>query len=346
MTSPAFSRFLPDVAARLPWVGLAAGPTPVERLAGLGRLLGHDRLFVKREDRTDARYGGNKVRNLEFLLGDALARGARRIVTVAPLGSNFVAALAAQAAKVEIAVEVAHFVPARSPQIEAHAAFAAAHGARLSIHEGRRGLVPAALEALARCVAPGAYWIAPGGSNAVGTLGPLSAALEFADQVERGAAPAPEVVIVGVGTCGTMAGLLAGFALAGLRAHVIGIRCVDRLVCRRGRVAALANAALARLGRPPLIRAADVDLRDGFNSDGYGHADAAARAAAEALDATEGIRLDTTYTAKVVAALVHGARADAWTGRTVLYWHTFSPAALAARAARRVPDTVALDQPH
>jgi len=338
-THPAlFDRF-PDHAATLPWVCLGDGPTPVHPLARLGRQLGHAALHVKREDRTHGTYGGNKVRNLEFLLGEARAARAERVVTLAPVGSNFAAALAAQAPRVSLPVEIAQFAPARSPQIQAHARFAAAHGATLHVWDGRIGVVPAAAKALALRLQRGSYWIAPGGSSATGVLGPLNAALELARQVRSGATPAPDVVVLGVGTCGTMAGLMAGFAVSGLAARVVGIRCVDRLVCRRDAVARLANQALGRLGIGPRFRAADVDLRDGCNREGYGRASAADHDAIRAMSEEEGIRLDTTYTAKTVCGLQRMIADGELRGRSVLYWHTFSPAAIEWQERRSATGT-------
>ena len=69
--APALHAAVPRLAAGVPWVGLGAWPTPIEPL-------GED-LWVKREDRTAPRYGGNKVRTLEAMLGRARAAGATRI---------------------------------------------------------------------------------------------------------------------------------------------------------------------------------------------------------------------------------------------------------------------------
>src|SRR5687768_13597215 len=204
---PALFRFLPRLASSTPWVRLA-DRTPVGRLAVAGKRWRHGRLFVKREDRTAPLYGGNKVRNLEFILGEAIARKVSRVLTVAPLGSNFVAALAAQATRVGLDVEVEHFVPARSPQIDTHANFSAAAGAKLSLHAGRRGAVAAAgAAALKLITSKDTLWCAPGGSSVTGALGHLNAALELVEQVRAGEVPKPDAIVVGAGTCGTMAGL-------------------------------------------------------------------------------------------------------------------------------------------
>src|SRR5687768_9168153 len=94
---------------QIPYLNLVDRPTPVHLLAGVEELFGGVagvRVFVKREDATDLVYGGNKVRNLEFILADAMTKGAEKIVTLAPVGSNFVAALAVQTKRLGMPTEV------------------------------------------------------------------------------------------------------------------------------------------------------------------------------------------------------------------------------------------------
>lgn len=328
MSQPALFRFLPHLVASTPWVRLAER-TPVDRLSVAGKRWGHDRLFVKREDRTAPLYGGNKVRNLEFILGEAMARKASRVLTVAPLGSNFVAALAAQAARLGLGVEVEHFVPVRSPQIDTHANFSAAAGATLSLHAGRRGAVVAAgAAALRLATSKDTIWCAPGGSSVTGALGHMNAALELVEQVRAGEIPKPDAIVVGAGTCGTMAGLTAGFRLAGLDVQLIGVRCVDRIVCHSRAIARLANGVLARVGVPGKVRANEISLVDSPLDNGYGVPLGRAEELMASFEADEGIRLDTTYTSKVVSKLAELLISGEFKGKNVLYWHTFSPAAM------------------
>src|SRR5689334_18061668 len=84
--SLALERRFPVLAGRLPRRPLAALPTPVHRLAALGGDAGVADLWIKRDDRTGEPYGGNKVRKLEWLLADALARGHRTVLTTGALG--------------------------------------------------------------------------------------------------------------------------------------------------------------------------------------------------------------------------------------------------------------------
>ena len=87
MHDGALVRRFPQLIGRIPWVGLADLPTPIEPLHLPAAPPGAD-LWIKRDDRTAVPYGGIKVRKLEFLLGAAQARGARRLITVGAAGSH------------------------------------------------------------------------------------------------------------------------------------------------------------------------------------------------------------------------------------------------------------------
>ena len=79
-------------------LSLARIPTPVEHLSRLSAEVGAD-IFVKRDDLTGAALSGNKIRKLEFLFADALARGARRVYTCGGVQSNHARATAVAAAR-------------------------------------------------------------------------------------------------------------------------------------------------------------------------------------------------------------------------------------------------------
>ena len=73
---------------KLPRARLGFFPTPLCRLDRLSARLGIE-LYIKRDDFTGMNlFGGNKVRKLEFLLGEAAARGARYAVTYGATQSN------------------------------------------------------------------------------------------------------------------------------------------------------------------------------------------------------------------------------------------------------------------
>src|SRR3954453_10411694 len=101
MTERALFTRLPRLTDLVPWVELADGlPTPVEQI--------DDGLFVHRDDLTDSRYGGNKVRKLEFVVPIAQRRGGP-VLTAGGAGSHPVYATAVHAARLGLDVEAVRF---------------------------------------------------------------------------------------------------------------------------------------------------------------------------------------------------------------------------------------------
>ena len=78
---------------RLPRLRLVHGPTPLLHLDALDEIVGTE-VWVKRDDATSDAESGNKIRKLEFLLADALKRGARAVITCGGLQSNHARATA------------------------------------------------------------------------------------------------------------------------------------------------------------------------------------------------------------------------------------------------------------
>jgi D-cysteine desulfhydrase len=203
-------------------------------------------------------HGGCKVRKLEFLLGDALARGANTISVMSASCSNFLVSTATHAER--LGLKTVAMLYDQYQSAAARRMHARIDGLGVP-HSGtfRRLFFPLIflLHKMGKVAgvprrewsAPGyrLYIMPPGGSSPIGNLGFLSAALELADQVARGELPPPDVVVAPIGSGGVMAGLLAGFHLCGLPGSVVGVRVVDRLVANSVRVSALANATLAYL---------------------------------------------------------------------------------------------------
>lgn len=341
-TLPLFRR-VPALAGRVHWLALGHFPTPVERLVVPGGAL-----WVKRDDLTGTPYGGNKVRKLEFLIADALAAGARRLITAGALGSHHALATAVYGRAVGLPVTLVLFPQPVTPHVRRVLLTDVALGAELRFVP-RMELVPGAL--LARRWAARhepAYVIPPGGSDALGALGYVNAALELAEQVAAGALPPPAEVHVAAGTLGTAAGMAIGLALAGLPARVAATRITGRVVTNERVLLKLVRGALALLAPEVRLDAAEVaarvEIRHGQIGAGYGRETEAGRSATARLGAA-GLTLDPTYTAKAaaeaLAALTGGAgpavatrapaagierRATSPASPEPLFWHTLSAA--------------------
>lgn len=322
---------LPD-SVTLPAVALATLPTPVERLEALGKALHHVDLWVKRDDLTGHPYGGNKIRKLELLLGQALADGATCVATVGAVGSNHVLATAIHARQLGLRCTAITFPRPITPPVTRTILATASVGARF-VHLPTAALVPCAIpavRAMAKLRGERMTWIAGGGSSPVGTVGYVGAALELAAQVRAGQLPEPAWIYVALGSGGTAAGLAAGLRLAGLATRIRAVRVVPGLVIGPRRVAALANETLdllAASGLPhavPRVRAADIDVVEDQLGAGYGHATRGSSAAVRLVRDLEAVPVEETYTGKTIAALV----VDLGSGRVApeevaLFWSTY-----------------------
>jgi len=338
-SEPALFRAFPALRQRCPRRAFTALPTPVEVFPLDGVPEGN--LYVKRDDRSGISYGGNKPRKLEFIIGAALARGARRLVTSGGLGTNHGLATTILGREAGLAATLVLVPQPVTDAVRRSLLLHAAYGADLVFGAS----IPAAAlrggAAIARAALRGErpFLVATGGSSTLGTLGFVSAGLELAEQVRGGALPEPAEVWVAVGSGGTLAGLAAGLRLAGLASRVVGVLVTDILPPSPRRLARAANAALSRLRAlgaevPELaIAPSDFDLVRDQLGPGYGSPTAAGREAVAAA-ARCGVHLETTYTGKALAALIERASRAARPDRPVLFWNTYSGVDVEARAPR------------
>ena len=275
-------------------------------------------LWVKRDDLSALPLGGNKVRALEFLLGGV--RPGEEVLTVGGVGSTHALATAMYAAALDARTTVI-----RWPQ-EMHAA-AAEVDARIreaaTVHDASWVGAAYLRAALIRAARPVTY-IPAGGTTPLGILGHVESALELAGQVAAGLLPAPARVVLPLGSGGTAAGLMLGFALAGLDTEVIGVQVVPRAVARRGRVRRLVERTLRfieRAGGSPIGALAFPRflVERAYYGGAYGREVPAGQSAALRFrEAHGGAMLEPTYSAKACAAAL--ARCDE---RPTLFWVTF-----------------------
>ena len=328
----------------LPQLDLCDGPTGVERLPSLSEELGAE-LWVKRDDRTAKLYGGNKVRKLEWLLGQAKARRAKTLVTAGALGSHHVLATATWGRECGLDTRAILVPQPWTEHVEHNLRALLATGAHVTPIRNL-SLLPAAMARevmLRRLRGDRPQRIELGGSCPTGALGYVEAGLELADQIMRGDCPEPDAVYVALGTGGTAAGMAIGLAAAGLTTKVVGVRVTEARVVSPLTLRMLVRSTAMRLRSldpsfPGVSKAAFELLRidDRFFGDGYGTPHPGA---AEAMDAAarDGISLEQTYTGRAFAAMLSDAGE---LGGRRLFVLTLSGANLDARFvdAPEVPD--------
>jgi len=309
----------PDRYPRFPLLG---GPSPLQRLTRLEAALGGRAvLWIKRDDLLPIAFGGNKLRNLEFLVGAALAEGADTLVTTGRRWSNHARLTAAAGAKAGLEVHLVLSGPVTepiNPGIELDELLGATvHQARTPDRAERSALVEQVvgeLRAAGRRVAV----IPVGGTGVAGAIGQVLAAFELADQVAE-LGRAPDEVMLPSATGGTHAGLLVGLRTAGLATAVRGFAvtppdevgpAIRALVANLGGVEGLAH-----------VDAAEIDLDPSQLGAGYGIPTEGATEATRLLARTEGILVDPIYTAKALAGLIELVRSGRVDGHTVVFWH-------------------------
>jgi D-cysteine desulfhydrase len=322
----------PTVRGRLPRVRLTQLPTRVHRLERLGAELHTDRLWVKRDDESGALYGGNKPRKLEFLLGDALADGKHSVLTFGGIGTHHGLATAICARAVGLRTILALLKQPVTEHVRRCLLLDYAAGAEMHYAATVPLVTARALRICGRELLRGElpYIIPTGGTSPLGTLGYVNAAFELREQVRTGALPEPDWIFVPMGSGGTVAGLVLGAKLAGLRSRVAAVLVTDILPPSADKLAKLATRSLAVLRQhtsevPAVaIKAADFTIIKGYVGPSYGAPTDAARSARLLMETLEGIHLETTYTAKCLAGMIDAVRAPEYRGGTVVFWNTYS----------------------
>lgn len=291
---------------------LAVLPTPLVRAHRLEAALGCGSVLLKRDDLAGFAAAGNKTRPLEFLVGAALAEGADVLVTGGGPGSNFcpAAALAARAAGLDCELLV-WGGGTGGPNLS----LCTAAGARLlPTGAADRDAVDEAVTArAAELAAQGRrpFAVPRGGSTGLGAVGFAVAAVELAEQL---GAVSPAVIVLAVGSGGSVAGLVTGLAASGLAWPVLGVSVSRPLSQIADRVAELAGECAALLGTPAPALPELVDARGA----GFGVASQRERECARFALHTEGLLLDHTYGAEAFAALVDRLPVAG----PAVYWHT------------------------
>lgn len=325
-------RRFPVLRGRLPRVRLTQLPTRVHRLERLGRELAVDQLWVKRDDESGTLYGGNKPRKLEFLLGDALADGKKSVLTFGGIGTHHGLATAICARAVGLRAILALLKQPVTEHVRRCLLLDYAAGAEMHYAATLPLVTARALRICGRELLRGGlpYIIPTGGTSPLGTLGYINAAFELHEQISAGELPEPDWIFVPMGSGGTVAGLVLGAKLAGLRSRVAAVLVTDILPPSADKLARLAARSLALLRQyAPEIPAVAVATRDftiirGYVGPSYGTPTDAACRARDLIKELEGIPLETTYTAKCLAGMIDAVRAPEYRSGMVLFWNTYS----------------------
>jgi D-cysteine desulfhydrase len=307
----------------IPRVELARTPTPLLKLERLSDRLGVE-LWVKRDDLTGLLESGNKVRKLEYLIGEALAQGADTLITCGTLQSNCCRTVAAVSARLGLHAVLA-LKGGRPPVYDGNLLLDNLLGAELryctDAEWAKIDDVLAELEARVRARGRRPYVIPESGATVVGALGYMACAQELREQTQRGA-PEFDAIVITAFSGGSQAGLLMGQQLSGLRGEIVSVPVAWEAAEVRRYVAGVIEQGARRFHldvAPP----AEVRVIDGYQGAGRARIGDSTLAAVVDLARTEGLVLDPVYTAKAFQGLLAElARDPRQFGRRVCFIHT------------------------
>ena len=329
-------------------VKLADYPSEVVLMRDLSRELGFN-LFVKKDSEL-GRYGGNKVRKIEFLIKDAILRvRTRKLLVFGPTGSHHV---------------IANLIYGRDFFTKKTVFLFPTHLYRMGDRYVRRNtelivkfadkvfFTPHYIfsfflsKVLSMFEGSGAYLIPAGSTSPLSSLGFLFVVDEIKKVIENSEIPEPDYIFFPSGTMGTLSGISLGCALFRLRTKVVGVRVVEKMLCNKFLAKKLAMRTLKKLreiawGRKiswkslreegsswrmmdqEVIRWIDENmlLLDDFIGRGYGFPTQDGDRAVEFFSKF-GLKVERTYTAKTLSALIR--LKEMLRGKNVFFYYTLN----------------------
>ncbi len=327
-----------------PRVSLMFGPSPIHPLPRLSAALGGKvEIWAKREDcNSGIAFGGNKVRKLEYLAADALAKGCDTLVSIGGIQSNHTRAVTGVARHLGLNVVTVqeHWVDWDDPgyEVVGNIQLTRIMGGDVRIDPAHFdiGIRDSWRQALESVEAAGGkpYPIPAGASDhPLGGLGFANWVGEVATQ-ERELGVFFDTLIVCTVTGSTHAGMIAGVALeARGDRRVVGIDASGTLEKTVEQVSRIAQFTAVAIGVDRDLRSDEITVMDGYAGPAYGIPDEPTIEAIHLAALTEGMLTDPVYEGKSMAGLIGMIRAGTIPpGSRVLYAHLGGQPALSAYA--------------
>jgi len=309
-------------------VRLGNFPTPLEEMKRLSARLGGPRLFIKRDDLTGLALGGNKTRNLEFTLGDAVDKGADMVITTAGLQSNWARQTTAAAnrlgMKPVLVLKTAQFGEAPT-EWDGNLLLDRIMGAEVRVVKAEvREDIRSHLEKVAEEYRSKGHrpYLMPGESP-LAVFGHFNAIREIKEQLSREQVRISHIIHA-TGGGSTQAGLMLGTKAFNLGAEVVGVNVG---AWPRQEVAEavehLATEAVRRAELDLTVSPKDVKIVDDYVFGGYGKVSSQVVDAIELVGKEEGILLDPVYSGKAMSGLIDMVRNRMFEKTdTILFIHT------------------------
>ena len=322
--------------SRFPRRQYTQGFSPIEFLPNFTRALGGPKVWIKRDDMLGLAPGGNKTRKLEFLMGDALAKGADTLITCGAPQSNHcritLAAAVKEGLKCRFVIE--ERIPnSYDPNASGNNFMFRLLGVEaITVVPGGSNMAEAMEKVAAQARSEGRkpYIIPGGGSNAIGGLGYVACAQELQQQLFEMGQPM-DFVVVGSGSSGTHGGLVAGFLGNHIQIPLVGVGVSRDPADQNPLVLKEAQAIMDLLQTGIRVPPEAVVSHGDWWRPKYSVPNPAMVEAVQMLARTEAILLDPVYTGKIMAGLIGLSRKGFFKADdNVLFLHTGGATALHA----------------
>lgn len=327
----------PALRNHISYISLGTLPTPIKKLETLSQELGIS-LYIKQDSMSGKQcadgtryFGGNKVRKLEFLLADACAQGAQSVLTFGCVGSNHVVATACYSRLLGLQpIAILKHQP-NSLIVQRNLLLMNYYGTHLNLfsHGEFHLFVSECLEHINNA-GNFPYIIPTGGSVPLGIIGFVNAVFELKQQINDGIIPQPDYIYVAAGSLGTTVGLMLGIKATGLKTRLIPVsiqpinvssvkKTILSLFHETNTILSNADSSFPSLN----ITEDEITIVENFSGNEYGLCTQETQNAIKLLFEHERIKLDSTYTGKTFAALVHDSTLHNQNNKIILFWNTF-----------------------
>lgn len=292
-------------------------PTPLEAMPNLSKTIGGAECFIKRDDCTGLGMGGNKVRQCEFYLGEAIAQGADTVLITGAVQSNFTRTVAAAARKLGLECHI------QAEKRVSHDSSLYYHSGNIllsrmlgaTLHSYQQGEDEEGADKQLEIIAdqlreqgkkPYVIHLGPNHPQ-IGSFGYIVAAHEIIQQAQQ-MQHSFDKIVVATGSGATHAGLLFGLRACGDNTPVTGI-CVRREKnLQIPRIAKHCDNIAHILGIQNPVGLNDIVINDDALAPGYGQINEAVLEAIQLTAHNEGIILDPVYTGRTMAGFLSIAR--------------------------------------
>ena len=296
----------------LPRAQLGLWPTPIHKLDRLGEDIGHPNLYIKRDDLSGLGLGGNKTRSLEFLLGDALDKGADIIITAGGLQSNLCSLTAAACCKIGVDCILVHN-DEEPALLQGNMLLNHLFGARSvfigKTDENTRTIQMEQIAQELKDQGRNPYIIHNGASTPLGSLGYARCAFELSEQCKKENLTIKHIGMVGA-MGGTASGFILGNALLGnpFHVHVISVEypksILNEIILNLiGEAYQLISENLIGKDLFPPLETRFTTYEE-YLGEGYGIPTPVSRETLYKLPRKEGILLENVYTSKTLGGFL------------------------------------------